>query len=424
MRIESPGAPAQTVRRTRDNAPIDALIGVTLMSFDQHDAAGRSRDRLEDLVQRDRRTDEQVSARLRPTRSTDIVNDSERRLDRSSRSFRRLTVRADAAEQFRTDRQAFREALAGANQSSRPDAATNDAAPGESGKKTDQAGPPVANSDADSVRARRADAAPDATRAPNAPVGASPDAPRDAPGQKAVAQQPSVPPSSAAAPSVAPAAVAESNPTAPGRVPSVVRVSGGRAQPAAARNASNVSAVAKSQRGAFRAHLGAAKPSATRGADSADRKQRVERIVRVIRSHARDRRSTTILRLDPPEIGNVRVRMDLHKDVLRLRIDTQSDAAHRLLRDDIESLRRGLESAGIRLEHVEVRPPQNAPNGAGADGSQNPQAWNGGGGESRDPDAEHPRRQGRDSTSSAAAQTAGLEHSTQRVAEPLVNLFA
>lgn len=82
-----------------------------------------------------------------------------------------------------------------------------------------------------------------------------------------------------------------------------------------------------------------------------------ERILRYVRTNLSRERSQAWIRLDPPELGSVRLHMDLRKDILTLRIDTENNAAHRLLRDQLDHLRQGLETAGIRLERVDVRPP-------------------------------------------------------------------
>jgi flagellar hook-length control protein FliK len=92
-------------------------------------------------------------------------------------------------------------------------------------------------------------------------------------------------------------------------------------------------------------------------AESAEREAHIERIVRVIRSEVGRERSRATLRLDPPELGTIRMHMDLQKDRLLLRIDTQSEMAHRLLTEDVEALRVALAQSGIHLEKVEVRPP-------------------------------------------------------------------
>jgi len=96
----------------------------------------------------------------------------------------------------------------------------------------------------------------------------------------------------------------------------------------------------------------------------------VERIVRLLQSRIDKDRSVATLRLDPPELGTVRLHMDLRQDALALRVDTDNPAARDLLRDQMDTLRRSLESAGIRLEHVEVRGPESVQTGLDANAAQ------------------------------------------------------
>jgi flagellar hook-length control protein FliK len=96
-------------------------------------------------------------------------------------------------------------------------------------------------------------------------------------------------------------------------------------------------------------------------ADPADRAEMIERIVRVVKRRIERERSLTVLRLDPPEMGMLKLRMELRKEALLLRIEAGSELAQRLLREDVDALRAGLEAAGIRLERLEIgslAPPQ------------------------------------------------------------------
>lgn len=89
----------------------------------------------------------------------------------------------------------------------------------------------------------------------------------------------------------------------------------------------------------------------------------VERILRLVYARIGQERSVATLRLDPPELGTVRVHMDLRHENLAVRVETQTPAAQRLLAEHIETLRQGLEAAGIQLDRIEVRAP------AAADGT-------------------------------------------------------
>lgn len=83
----------------------------------------------------------------------------------------------------------------------------------------------------------------------------------------------------------------------------------------------------------------------------------VERILRLVHSRIGRERSVATLRLDPPELGTVRVHMDLRQENLSLRIETQTTAAQRLLHEQVETLRQRLEASGIYLDRIEIRAP-------------------------------------------------------------------
>lgn len=120
----------------------------------------------------------------------------------------------------------------------------------------------------------------------------------------------------------------------------------------------------------------AATPAAAPSAESAEAElerkgdANVERIVRLLQSRIEKDRATATLRLDPPELGTVRLHMDLRQDALALRIDADNPAARDLLRDQLDALRRNLETAGIRLEQVEVRGPEAVPTGLDTNAAQ------------------------------------------------------
>jgi len=105
----------------------------------------------------------------------------------------------------------------------------------------------------------------------------------------------------------------------------------------------------------------AQEPAAERDAgqsapDADDRAENVERVLRVLRGSLARQRTTTVIRMDPPELGALRLELDLRKDVLTLRMSAATDAAQQLLREQLDVLRSGLEAAGIRLNQVEIVP--------------------------------------------------------------------
>ncbi|MBI5863249.1 MAG: flagellar hook-length control protein FliK [Planctomycetes bacterium] len=156
--------------------------------------------------------------------------------------------------------------------------------------------------------------------------------------------------------------------------------------------------------------------------ETTDRAENIERMLRVLRGELSRGRSKTVIRLDPPELGSLRLELDLRKDVLRLKALVETDAAHRLLRDELETLRSGLEAVGIRLASAEFRLMQ--PDGASAfaDFSQPRQ---GSRGESAGQNDDRPRPRGTESHSTASASAGPADvPMIMPAAEPRLNIIA
>lgn len=109
-----------------------------------------------------------------------------------------------------------------------------------------------------------------------------------------------------------------------------------------------------------------------RGAQVADESEpqraadaNTERILRTIHFRLGEKRSTATLRMDPPELGNIKLHMDLREGQLSLQIEAESNTARRLLTEQRDALRHGLEATGIQLERFEVRAPQQTAPGDG-----------------------------------------------------------
>ncbi|MFH1745721.1 MAG: flagellar hook-length control protein FliK [Planctomycetota bacterium] len=160
-----------------------------------------------------------------------------------------------------------------------------------------------------------------------------------------------------------------------------------------------------------------------RGTDTSRNDANIERILRVVRTQIGAERARATLRLDPPELGTVRMTMDLHKNVLLLRIDTQTPLAHRLLTERIDSLRAGLESAGVQLERVEIRPPLVASPDPG-DTTPRPDTRQSGQEGAANPDAEQPNDTGTEANSTSPAEQPEREFIQEPATESLVNILA
>lgn len=163
-------------------------------------------------------------------------------------------------------------------------------------------------------------------------------------------------------------------------VTAVVAASGtggaGSGQPSGA--ASSTATVGVGPQGALRAGLRGANPapSAQLTLEPAEEDVNVTRLVRLVQTRLGHDRSIATMRLDPPELGTMRVRMDMNQSHLILEVETQTSVAQRLLTEQVEHLRQRLEAAGIQLERMEVRAPA-APERAAQEGQS--QMQDGGG---------------------------------------------
>ncbi len=151
----------------------------------------------------------------------------------------------------------------------------------------------------------------------------------------------------------------------------------------------------------------------------------VARILRSIHARLGRERSVATLRLDPPELGMMRMRMELQQNQLTLTVDTQTSQARRLLTEQLDALRQGLEAAGVRLERVEIRTMEPAPDqtfeqstqqdAAGQQqASAQPEQGSAGGG----------RNPGTDAQTRESATDASHASSEEPAAESLVNILA
>ncbi|MFQ5804915.1 MAG: flagellar hook-length control protein FliK [Phycisphaerae bacterium] len=216
------------------------------------------------------------------------------------------------------------------------------------------------------------------------------------------------------------------NSTGPGRLASSTAVQASKAAaPRGGRAGGTAPAAAAGTRSPAKSGPGATgKTSGTRPAQNADWDANIERLVRIVRSRISGERSHTVLRLDPPELGSLRLQMDLRGEMLTLRVDTSTDLAHRLLWEDLNRLRHGLEASGIRLERVEVRPPTQAPEASEHDVSRHADTQEETQGGSAQTDAEHPEERGTDSHPAGSTEGARRGTDSEPAAESLVNVVA
>lgn len=411
--------PADTQRQTW----LPTLLNILQGGAEQRGLVGVGADI--DSVSR-RRPSEEDGAGLAPgvseqRNAVDTITDSERKMLPGSRSLRREQLRDQLRETVHEQRQAFRQALRGATQRGRGE--MTQSTPRSTGENMPKTSPQEPMS-----RPKAPDAS--AARAPEA------DAPRGATGT----QPQLVGASRPTAGFLAAIAHAKDRASAAGLRPAqaapklVVDGSGAAKAATAVRPAGPASAA----RGpvvapvSSRGTAAGVKPAAAR-AGAAERSEagnpdaNIERILRMVRTRLGKDRSVATLRLDPPELGTVRLRMDLRHEQLSLQIETQSGRARRLLGDQLDALRRGLQAAGIQLERVELRVLEAAPGVAEDPGSQHTDVGSGEQGTSArtdDGSAGGSEDPGTDATLSEPGVDATRGAGPESATESLVNILA
>lgn len=326
-------------------------------------------------------------ALLAPTRPAQLELRSEQRIEVGSRTFRREAAVADGRRQFQQDQSAFRDALRSAREqatqaqspnSPRGEAAGDGAAAktanisgqtasGAAGASANDAKPGGSAPNAESVAAQAKPVAPNATSgaaelnkvavagqtsAQNSHVTTTTNA---ASGDAAAASAPN---RSGQVGAAGVAGVSSSRPAA-----EVAPTGTQASESGASKSANRVESVASPSGGSSRAGerfdrtLGSGKSEATADADAAESRENIDRLLRMVRAQVVSGRGSTVLKLDPPNLGNLRVEINLQRDGLSVRMDPETEVAHRMLSQGIEDLRRDLRAAGIELAHVDIRPP-------------------------------------------------------------------
>lgn len=88
-----------------------------------------------------------------------------------------------------------------------------------------------------------------------------------------------------------------------------------------------------------------------------DAQRLTEQSVRALRSVVNQRGGSVTLRLSPPELGALRVQVQLNNGVVRAQIDAGNTAVRSLLQQQLSTLRTALESHGLTVQHLEVNAP-------------------------------------------------------------------
>ena len=312
--------------------------------------------------QRERREQTRNDQAGAPT-GAELVKASERNIEPGSRAFQRSQARNQQVEQVRADRDAFQQAMNQARQTGAGGGTPRSATP-----PPDEPGEPSRAHNRSAKSVSEATEPKPGPRPPSQPPRASaPTTGRVAHAGNADANARAVAPMRPAQPAIAaPTPVA-----AGGRAAAMQAVRGpasqsvqpatprGGASPAASRSDARPPVLDPADRTRAAARSPRTKAARSgKGAESTDQAQRVRQMVRVLRHNLGRGLTRIVLQLAPRELGKLRLEAELERDTLRLRVQTGTRMAHRLLKHDEATLRASLAAAGIRLEHMEVHPPQ------------------------------------------------------------------
>jgi flagellar hook-length control protein FliK len=101
-----------------------------------------------------------------------------------------------------------------------------------------------------------------------------------------------------------------------------------------------------------------------------------DRIVTNVRTQLLPGGGSMQIRLDPPELGALKVMVEMRDGVMTATFQTSSDEATRLLSHSLNQLKHVLEGQGVSIERLQVQQaPKNEQSRAGDEQNQQQQGW-------------------------------------------------
>ena len=85
-----------------------------------------------------------------------------------------------------------------------------------------------------------------------------------------------------------------------------------------------------------------------------DQAESIEKLARVVQSRLNGKNPTMVLRLDPPELGQLRVDVRMQEQMLTVRFETQTQEGYDTLQSQLTDLKNALKAQGIQLDRLEV----------------------------------------------------------------------
>lgn len=103
-----------------------------------------------------------------------------------------------------------------------------------------------------------------------------------------------------------------------------------------------------------------AEATAPKAPAAADPHHVVSQIVEGVRMRARDGQTSMSLRLEPPNLGSVRLELRMDRDVVHLRIQVQSEAVREVVTSNLPQLREALAREGLNIQSFSLSSDGNA----------------------------------------------------------------
>jgi flagellar hook-length control protein FliK len=355
-----------TVGTNRPAGISQVLLLPDLGQLLQPSAAGLARheqrvaQREDKLREKDTENQEAAADAAQAPRSSDVLRQAEREMAPGSQALRREQMRAEAQASANQEPRGFRQVLAdatGRGASERGAAPTPESAAVTPAQDSDPAQPSSSAAEPTRTPIEDKPTQATATTARPEPVAAQPAAVEAMSRLAAFAALASP---AASRPVAVEAAAAASSPGA--KVSAAPAVSAGTTGATTAgstpRPAAPPLAAIEPEQLTDVPRKGAPASAPTADAEETGNSDaNIQRILRLIQTRIGKDRSVATLRLDPPELGTIRLRLDLRAQHLSIAIETQTPAARRLLEQQLDTLRHNLEVSGIQLERVEMRTP-------------------------------------------------------------------
>jgi flagellar hook-length control protein FliK len=98
-------------------------------------------------------------------------------------------------------------------------------------------------------------------------------------------------------------------------------------------------------------------PAPRQELSEADQQRLAEQALRGLKSVVNQRGGSLTLRLNPPDLGELRIRVELSPHAIRAQFEASSPQVASMLQRQMDTLRTALESQGLRVDHLQAQSP-------------------------------------------------------------------